>query len=211
MDELRMYARKSRWWVDELWRGRLWMDRWMDDGCIHSVSISLSYSLSLSPLQWWTLTTRTSPHRSPLTTTAQVTAHLLALVSTPAWLRLLKGQSIVSVSLFFSFTAFQMRLNMVTLSNTLRSAVDDVSMATPAQPPIVSAGFNCRVQRPRGPRDPPAGWSRPERWGHAHWLSWSGELGVCLCVQTCVCGTGGQKVKGLMFWADGDLDFIPIS
>lgn len=29
--------------------------------------------------------------------------------------------------------------------------------------PSVSAGFNCRVQRPRGPRDPPAGWSRLER------------------------------------------------
>lgn len=35
------------------------------------------------------------------------------------------------------------------------------------------SGFNCRVQKPRGPRDPPAEWSRLERWN-----SWTGSTGL---------------------------------
>ncbi len=28
----------------------------------------------------------------------------------------------------------------------------------------LSSGFNCRIKKPKGPRDPPAEWSRAERW-----------------------------------------------
>lgn len=42
---------------------------------------------------------------------------------------------------------------------------------------LVFSGFNCRIQKPRGPRDPPAEWSRLERWDSSTWFTvdcWTG-------------------------------------
>lgn len=52
---------------------------------------------------------------------------------------------------------------------------------------------------PEDPETLPLGGAGPSDEATPTGSAGPGELGVCLCVHTCVCGTSGQKVKGLMF------------
>lgn len=160
---------------------------WFSPSLVLILSLFLSRSVSLSLLcrdgQWlWRLLLcdQRQQHHRPLLTCWHWSVHLECSAS---WRPGSMLADVHLVPLCLSATvALLMRSSVL---HSLPTAVD-VSMATTHQPSLVPSGFNYRVQRPRGPRDPPAGWSRPERWGPTHWLSWTGKPSVCVCERLCV-------------------------